>query len=386
MREARGAEAVAPAMVSAPPQRFFRPTWAEVDLKTLHANLKRMKGVVGPKTRVMFVVKADAYGHGAVAVARWTQERRAADWLGVSSVEEGIILREAGVRLPILVLGSLYPFETFLAGVQYQLTPTVASLEGAKRLAEVARRVGHPVKCHLKLDTGMGRIGMSWPSGLAVAETITLAGGLELEGLYTHLSCAESDAGFTKLQLKRFASALRDVARAGIRVKYRHAANSWAALNVPSSRFDLVRPGLAIYGLVGKGFEPVMSLKTRVVYLKTVKAGSPIGYGATYRTRRLSRIATLPLGYADGFPRQLSNRGDVLLRGRRCPIVGMISMDMAMVDVTNVPEVRAGDEVVLVGRSGSQAIGFGDWARWCGTIPYEPVTRLGHRVPRVYVQ
>lgn len=335
-------------------------------------------------TQLMFVVKGDAYGHGAVPVARWAQEQRGADWLGVSSVEEGIVLREAGVRLPILVLGSLYPFETFLAGVQYQLTPTVASLEGARRLAEVARRVGRPVPCHLKLDTGMGRIGMSWPSGLAVAKSIVPADGLELEGVYTHLSSADSDPAFTRLQLKRFRGALADVAKAGIRVRYRHAANSVAALSVPSARLDLVRPGLALYGLTGKGFKPVLTLKTRIVYLKVVQAGTPIGYNGSFKAKRTSRIATLPLGYADGLPRQMSNRGSVLVRGRRCPIVGMISMDMATIDVTGVPDARAGDEVVLIGASEKERLGFGDWAGWCDTIPYEVVTRLGSRIPRVY--
>lgn len=372
--------------MSAPPQRFLRPTWAEVDLGALQFNLKRFKKLMPKGTRLLFVVKGDGYGHGAVPVARWAQEKRSADWLGVSSVEEGIALREAGVRLPILVLGSLYPFETFLAGVQYQLTPTVASLAGAQGLSEVARRVGARVSCHLKLDTGMGRIGMGWPSGLAVARYVSPANGLELEGVYTHLSCAESDPDYTRLQLKRFKAALGDIARAGLRVRYRHAANSAAALSIPASRLDLVRPGIALYGLGGKGFAPVMTLKTRVVYLKTVPAGSPIGYGAAYRTRRTARIATLPIGYADGLPRRLSNRGSVLVRGRRCPIVGMISMDMAMIDVTAAPGARVGDEAVLIGPSGSDRLAFGDWASWCDTISYEVVTRLGARVPRVYLQ
>ena len=382
----RGPTAQAGLVASAPPQRFFRPTWAEVDLNALLFNQRRFKALMPAGTKVMFVVKGDAYGHGAIPLARWTQERRGADWLGVSSVEEGIALREAGVRMPILVLGSLYPFETFLAGVQYQLTPTVASLEGAQRLAEVARLVGRPVRCHLKLDTGMGRIGMGWPSGLAVARTIRATEGLSLEGVYTHLACADSDPEFTRLQLRRFKAALADIARAGIRVRLRHAANSAAALRTPASRLDLVRPGLALYGLAGSGFKPVLTLKTRLVYLKTVQAGSPIGYGATYRARRRSRIATLPIGYADGLPRLLSNRGKVLVRGAACPIVGMISMDMAMIDVTAVPGARVGDEAVLIGGAGAGRIGFGDWARWSKTIPYEVATRLGSRVPRVYMQ
>ncbi|MBI5202375.1 MAG: alanine racemase [Elusimicrobia bacterium] len=370
--------------VSAPPQRLFRPTWAEVDLGALYRNLRRFKRLMPAGTKLMFVVKGDAYGHGAVQVSRWAQEKRAADWLGVSSVEEGIALREAGVRMPTLVLGSLYPFETFLAGVQYQLTPTVASLAGAQGLAEVARRVGARVKCHLKLDTGMGRIGMGWPSGLAVARVINPSNGLELDGVYTHLAAADGDKAYTSLQLKRFKGALDDMAAEGIRPKFRHAANSAAALGVPSSRLDLVRPGLALYGLMGRGFEPVMTLKTKLVYIKTVQKGTTLGYNRTYRTKNAARIATLPIGYADGMPRALSNKGEALVRGRRCPIVGIVSMDMVTVDVTGVQQARVGDEATLIGPSGNDRIGFGDWADWADTIPYEVVTRLGHRVPRVY--
>ncbi len=383
---ARNGSAQEGPFVSAPPQRLFRPTWAEVDLGALYRNLRRFKGLMPSGTKLMFVVKGDAYGHGAVQVSRWAQEKRAADWLGVSSVEEGIALREAGIRMPTLVLGSLYPFETFLAGVQYQLTPTVASLAGAQGLAEVARRVGGRVKCHLKLDTGMGRIGMGWPSGLAVARVIRPSNGLELEGVYTHLAAADGDPSYTKLQLKRFKGALADMAKEGIKPRYRHAANSAAALGTAASRLDLVRPGIALYGLAGRGFEPVMTLTTKLVYIKTVQKGTTLGYNRAYRTKTAARIATLPIGYADGMPRALSNRGEVLVRGRRCPIVGIVSMDMITVDVTGVQQSRVGDEATLIGPSGSDRIGFGDWARWADTIPYEVVTRLGHRVPRVYRQ
>ncbi len=375
-----------PPVASAPAQRFFRPTWAEVDLDALGFNLRRFKAAMPPGVRMMFVVKGDAYGHGAVALARWTQERHGADWLGVSSVEEGIALREAGVRLPVLILGSLFPFESFLAAAQYGLTPTVASMDGARRLCEVSRKLQRRVSCHLKLDTGMGRIGMSWPSGLEVARVLASERGVELEGVYTHLASADADGRQTRAQLDRFKAALKDMAREGIRVRLRHAANSIAALDYSSSRWDLVRPGLALYGLAGRGYHPILTLKTRVVFLKTVRRGTPIGYGATFKARREARVATLPIGYADGLPRLLSNRGHVLIDGRRCPIIGAVSMDMTTVDVGAAPSARVGSEAVLLGSSGGLGVGVAQWADWARTIPYEVVARLSARVPRVYLQ
>ena len=376
-------------VLSAPPRRFFRPTWAEVDLGALASNLRRLRARVGPRVKTMLVVKGNAYGHGAVATARAVQESRAAQWLGVSSVEEGIALREAGIRLPILVLGSLYPFESFLAAVEYGLTPTVASLEGAQRLREAAARVGRTVACHLKLDTGMGRIGMGWPSGLRVVEALSRGDGAALGGVYTHFAKAESDPETTRLQLERFEAALGDIARAGIRVPLRHAANSAGALKHPAARLDMIRPGLAAYGLfaqAGPGFRTVLSLKTKVVFIKNVRAGTPVSYGGTFKTRRASRIATLPVGYADGYPRALSNKAAVLIGGRRCPVVGTITMDMMMVDATALPEAHVGDEAVLIGSQGRETVGAAELASLCGTIPYEIVTGLSSRVPRVLLQ
>jgi len=266
-----------------------------------------------------------------------------------------------------------------------------SATEAAKKAYAPARRF-RPLRCHLKLDTGMGRIGVSWPAGLRVAERLRDERGVELEGVYTHLACADADPVFTRLQLERFREALKGLSQAGVRIPLAHAANSAAALLHPASRFDLVRPGLLAYGLFGEGFEPVLSLKTRVVFLKNVRAGTPLSYGALYRTRRPSRIATLPIGYADGLPRLLSipRQGRpgaaALVRGRRCPIVGAVSMDMTLLDVTGVPDVRVGEEAVLIGRSGSEEVTASELAGWARTIPYEVVTGLKARVPRVYLR
>lgn len=370
--------------------RLWRPTWAEVDLAAMRRNLKRLRAVA--RVPILFVVKADGYGHGAVRVAQAALGVDGVMGLGVSSVEEGAVLREAGVKAPILILGSLYPFESTLAAVHYGLTPTVASLEGARRIHLAARglrgsdRALLPLACHLKIDTGMGRVGVRWPAGREVVEYLLRASGVRLEGMYTHLSCAEKSPSRTKRQLSLFSRAVGEAEALGARLKWRHAANSAGTLLWPESRWDLVRPGLAAYG-IWEGFEPVLSLKTRVVFLKNVPAGTVMGYGGLFKTRRASRIATLPVGYGDGLPRALSTGrrvGGVLVRGRRCPFAGAISMDMAMVDVTGVPGVSVGDEAVLIGRSGSEEQTACDLAAAAGTISYEVVTGISARVPRVY--
>jgi alanine racemase len=365
-------------------RRFFRPTWAEVDLGALTRNLRRIRAKMPAGTKIMFVVKANAYGHDASLCARAAEKARAADWLGVSSVEEGIALRDAGARLPVLILGSLYPFESVLAAVAHDLTPVVASLEAAKRLVEVAQKLSRRVDCHVKVDTGMGRIGASPEAALGIVRHLAAHKAARVQGIYTHLACAESDAAFTAEQLKRFRKVVDALSREGLRPPIVHAANSAGALKRPASRFDMVRPGLAAYGLFN-GFEPALTLKSKIVFLKTVPKGATVSYGATWRTKRPTRIATLPIGYGDGYARALSNRADVLVGGRRCRVVGRVTMDQVMVDVTEAGPTRVGDDAVLIGRQGRAEISAGELARLCGTIPYETATSLSSRVPRVGV-
>ena len=365
-------------------RRFFRPTWAEVDLSALMGNLRKFRARMPKGVKLMFVVKANAYGHGAAACAAAAEKARLAEWLGVSSVEEGVTLREAGIKLPILVLGSLFPFESFLAAADHGLTPTIASLESAKRLVEAAKSLGRRVDCHIKVETGMGRIGVSPAAAVAAAEFLSRQPLVRLQGVYTHLSCAETDAPFTRKQLARFLEALDGLKALGIKVPLRHAANSAGALKYPAARFDLVRPGLALYGLY-EGFSPVLSLKSKLVFVKTVAKGTPISYGASHRAKRVSRIATLPIGYGDGWTRAHSNRGEALVGGRRCPIVGRVTMDMTMLDVTDAPQARVGDDAVLIGAQGRARITAGEISARLKTIPYEVTTALSSRVPRVYL-
>ena len=354
-----------------------------MDLAALCGNLRRFRARM-PGVKLMFVVKANAYGHGAAACAKAAEKGRLADWLGVSSVEEGVTLREAGIRLPILVLGSLFPFESFLAAANHRLTPTVASLESAQRLVQAARTLGRRVDCHVKVETGMGRIGMSPAAAVAVIEYLATQPQVRVEGIYTHFSCADSDGAFTRKQLERFNEALAALKRRGLKVPLRHAANSAAALKYPATRLDMTRPGLAIYGLY-PGFEPALTLKSKIVFLKSVVKGAPISYGAAFRAKRPSRIATLPIGYGDGWARGNGTKGAAaLVNGRRCPIVGRVTMDMTMLDVTDAPRARVGDDVVLIGRQERETITAGEVAERLGTIPYEVTTMLSSRVPRVY--
>ncbi len=367
-----------------PRRRFFRPTWAEIDLGALKRNLRRIRAKMPPLTKIMFVVKANAYGHDAALCARAVESGRDADWFGVSSVEEGVALREAGVRLPILVLGSLYPFESVLAAVAHDLTPIVASLESARRLAEVALKLKRRVDCHVKVDTGMGRIGASPDASISVVRHLAALKAVRVQGLYTHFACAESDSAFTNEQLRRFRRVVDALSREGMRPPLIHAANSAGALRHPASRFDLIRPGLAVYGLY-PGFEPALSLKSKIVFLKTISRGTPVSYGATWRAKRSTRVATLPIGYGDGYARALSNKAFVLVDGRRCPVIGRVTMDQTMIDVTDAGEARVGADAVLIGRQGSAEIRLEELSRLGGTITYETATSLTSRVPRVQV-
>lgn len=365
-------------------RRFFRPTWAEIDLGALVSNLRLLRKRVGPRVKLMFVVKANAYGHDAVLCALAAQKARAADWLGVSSVEEGVALRGAGVKLPVLVLGSLYPFESVLAAAAHDLTPIVASLESARRVAEAAVRLRRTIGIHVKVDTGMGRIGLRPEAAVALLRELSVLKGIRVQGLYTHMAKAEDDRAFTGRQLSAFKKVLKALDREGLRPPLVHAANSAAALRHPGARFDLVRPGLAAYGLY-EGFSPVLALKSKIIYTKTVAKGTTISYGATWRAKRVSRIATLPVGYGDGYPRALSNKASVLVGGKRCPVVGRVTMDQVMIDVTAVPRARVGDDAVLIGRQDDAVISASELAKLCGTIPYETATAISSRVPRVGV-
>jgi alanine racemase len=376
--------------------KLLRPTWVEISLSKLRRNCARVRALAGPR-KVMAVVKADAYGHGAVPVAQCLAEC-GVDWFGVATVEEALELRAAGIAQPILLLGGLYMSDPAHL-IEYRLTPSVSSTARLDTYAQCARRYGQPIEFHLKVDTGIGRLGLP-PDRLAsfLCHYRELE-GLRLTGFFTHLASAEDlVATQTQDQSSRFRAALAELGGDGIAPEWIHVSNSAALLAGLPFPENLVRVGALLFGyclplVMPPGreareletFEPVLNFKSRVVFLKDVPSGTPLGYGAAFHTRRPSRIATVPVGYADGLSRALSNRGRAIVRDRYAPIVGNISMDLTLLDVTDIPGVDVGDEVMLLGRSDHCSITAVQTAQSLGTVPYEVLCSIGKRVPRLYI-
>jgi alanine racemase len=370
----------------------YRPVWAEIDLDAVRTNVRTLAGVASPAA-LMAVVKADGYGHGAVPVARAALDA-GAQWLGVALVEEGAELRAAGIDAPVLVLSEPPP-PAAPAVVALGLTPVAYTRPGIDALAKaVADSGADPLPVHLKVDTGMHRVGCSVADACGLAESIATRDELRLEGVLTHLAVAdEPDNPYTPHQLDRFDTLLDDLRRAGVAFDLVHAANSAALLAFADrARFDLVRCGIAVYGvppapgLAGRvPLRPAMAVKARVSHVKRLPAGARLSYGLRYTMPRDGTVATVPVGYADGVPRALSaTGGEVLVRGRRHPMAGAVTMDQLMVDVGDAA-VEVGDEVVLLGRDGDAEITADEWADRLGTIGYEIVCGIGRRVPRTYV-
>ncbi len=368
-----------------------RPTRAEIDLDAIAHNVRVASRLAGPGVALAAVVKADAYGHGAIPVARIAL-RAGATWLGVAVPEEAVALRADGIRARILVLGPITPDQAALV-VAHDLDQCVSDVPQAEALSREAVSRGRAARLHLKVDTGMGRVGLPPRAIRAAAERIAALPGVQLAGLMTHF--AESDAddpAFTREQLARFDAVSREVRAAGLEIPLRHAANSAALMRFPGARLDLVRPGIMLYGCHpcatrradDPPLTPALRLRTVVSQIADVARGASVSYGRTFVAARDTRVATLPIGYADGLPRLLSGRGHALIRGRLVPIVGRVCMDMTMVDVTEAPEARTGDEAVLIGRQGAAEITADDVAGLAGTISYEILSRIGPRVPRTY--
>jgi alanine racemase len=355
----------------------------EVDLDAVRHNVRRLKP---ERAELMAVVKADGYGHGDVAVARAALDA-GATWLGVALVEEGLGLREGGIQAPILVL-SEFPRGSEKEALANGLTPTLYTSEGVSALAEAAGSVGRPVGVHVKLDTGMHRVGL-WPPEQAPGFCRRVVdAGLVLEGLWTHFASSEADEATTRAQLARLLAAADAVRAEGLEPGSLHAANSAATILYPQSHLDLVRPGAAIYGLAAgpgldEGLRPAMTLRSEVTFVKRLAAGERVSYGHTYELAREATIATVPVGYEDGYPRLLSSRAEVLIRGRRHRVAGTVTMDQLLVDCGD-EEVSAGDEVVLLGGQGDERITAEELGGLIGTIGYEIVTAISERVPREY--
>ena len=381
------------------------PLWAEIDLNAIADNVRELRRITQPQARLMAVVKANGYGHGAVEIARCALQN-GASFLGVARIEEGIHLREAGIDVPILVFGYTRPHR---AGdlLQYDLTQSIHTGATARELSEAAGSLGTNLKIHLKVDTGMGRLGLlpqnfqpNSPEKLnpdTIDETLDIAGlsGLDLDGIFTHFASADSaDKTYAEYQLDLFLNYLKHLKKAGLNPPLTHAANSGALMDMPRSHLDLVRPGIAIYGLYPSdevdrqrvSLKPAMALKSQIIQLKKVPAGFNVSYGSTYTTRKPTTIATVPIGYADGLNRLLSSRGRMLVGGQRVPIVGRVCMDLTMLDVGVIQNVQAGDEVVVFGQQGNETLTVDEMAAELNTINYEIVTGISARVPRVYLR
>jgi alanine racemase len=369
-----------------PSEARLRPTYATVSLSRLRGNLAAVKTLAAP-ARVMAVLKANAYGHGLEAVARCLAPQ--ADAFGVALVEEGITLRRLGLANPILVMGGIWTRQIPLF-LEHELTFTVPSLARLADIEAAATAHGARARVHLKIDTGMERIGTHHYSAEPLLEAAARSPHVEVEGIYSHLANADApDLAHARLQLERFQQVLRFYERRSLPTPMRHIANSAALLRLPEARLDMVRPGLLLYGVYPTPdhgdleVKPALSWRSRVVYFKVVEAGSPVSYGSTWQSDHRVRLVTVPVGYGDGYFRALSNRAFVLLRGKRHPQVGTVCMDQLMVNI-EWGEAWNGDDVVLIGEQGGARVTVEELAAWAGTIPYEVLTAISARVPRIY--
>ena len=370
-----------------------RPVWAEIDLDALKNNVQEMRRITDQNAQLMAVVKANGYGHGIEQIARTALES-GANWLGVALLEEALLLRDKGITAPILILGYT-PVDDAVEVINHDISQTIFTVEDARAFAAAAHRLGKKAKVHIKIDTGMGRLGFSLQGDtLDKIRSLSQLPGLDIEGIFTHFATADdSDKSFAEEQFMRFQQLLKQLAAHHIYFKWRHCANSAAVIDLPYTHLDLVRPGIALYGYYPSPYVnralvkllPVMSLKARVSFVKEVPKGCSISYGRKYIAKKKTLIATIPLGYGDGYSRLLSNQGEVLIRGKRAPVVGRVCMDQLMVDVGHIHDVQQGDEVVLLGRQEGEEITADELAGKLGTISYEVLCMISERVPRVYL-
>jgi len=367
----------------------YRPTWAEIDLGSVRHNLGHIRAMIGRGVSVMGVVKANAYGHGIHRISGALVDE-GIDYLGVATVDEALTLRQGGVSAPILVLGSVLGEEA-RAAAEHDVTLTICDSELLGMLDAFSKKRSVRPKAHVKVDTGMGRIGVWHERASDFLKEVKKRKGVELEGVYTHFSSAGRDKLVTRMQISDFEKVVREAADSGIKPRYVHAANSIAVVDWKKSHMNLVRPGIMLYGVYPKEsfrrnftLRPVMNLKTRIVHLKDTPPGRSISYGRTYITQKDTKIATIPIGYADGYGRILSNKAEALVRGQFVRVVGMVTMDQTLIDVGHVKEVKVGDEVVLIGRQGGSDIPIEKIAKLSGTIPYEILATITDRVPRIY--
>jgi alanine racemase len=368
-----------------------RPTSAIIDTEALRFNYRQLRKVISGTTKVMAIVKANAYGHGDVEVAS-VLEAMGCEFFGVAIAEEGLKLRQGGIKNPIVVLGGAYPNQ-IKDVIGLGLTPVVFDLDTARLINEEAKKSGSPQKIHVKIDTGMGRLGLLPDQVEPFFARLRELKGLRVEAVLSHFVESESeDKEYSKHQLGLFLRTVETIKALGVSPVYIDMANSAAAVDYAASRLDLIRPGIMLYGSSPSArfrekieLKPVMQLKTRVLHVKSVGPGFSVSYGRTFVTTRPSVIATLPIGYGDGLPRRLSGAGEALVNGRRAPLIGRVCMDLTMCDVTDIPNVGPGTEVVLIGRQGDSEITADEVAAKTNTISYEIFCNISSRVPRIYV-
>lgn len=364
---------------------------ADIDLDAICSNIEKTRRLITPGTKLMAIVKADGYGHGAVPIARAIDDM--VDEYGVAILEEGIELRRAGIRKPVLILG-FTPKEQYKALIEYDIMTCVFQPDMARKISDEAVRQGKKAKIHIKIDTGMGRIGF-WPQreSIPLIKEISELPGIIIEGIFSHFSKSdEKDKTFANRQLARFLEITEQLKRTGVSIPTRHISNSAAIIDMRESDLDMVRAGILTYGLypsqeVDKNvisLTPAMSVKAYVTYVKTVEKGTLIGYNGTFETKRRTVVATVPIGYADGYPRALSNQGRVLIHGLSAPIIGRVCMDQFMVDVTDIPDTKEGDVATLIGRDGEETISLEEMGNLAGSFHYEAACDFGKRIPRVY--
>lgn len=372
--------------------RYFRVT-ANIDLDAIRSNIMNTRKLLKNTTKIMAIIKADAYGHGAVPIAKALNSL--VDAFGIAILEEGIELRRAGITQPILILGYT-PKEQFKELIKNDITPTIFQYSLAKELSKEALKQNKTANIHIKLDTGMSRIGYSDKiESIQEIKKIASLEGIRIEGLFSHFACAdEKDKTSAKKQLERYLSFINQLEKEGITIPIKHIANSAGIIDLPEAELDMVRSGISTYGLypsdeVEKSrlqLRPAMEIKTHVSYIKDVEPGVGVSYGSTYITKRMTKIATIPVGYGDGYPRLLSSKGRVLIHGKSAPIIGRVCMDQFMVDVTEIDNVNQGDMVTLIGKDGNEFISVEEVAEMAYSFNYEFICNVGKRIPRIYYQ
>ncbi|MBC7766344.1 MAG: alanine racemase [Hyphomonadaceae bacterium] len=372
---------------------YLRRVWAEVNLDNIAHNVKEIRRIVTPRVKIMAVTKADAYGHGYLEVAK-TLVESGADYFGVAFLDEAKQLRRNGFELPILILGYT-PLEWVHELVAFNIIQTVYNFEAAQAISQAAYRVGKQAKIHVKIDTGMNRLGfLCNEQSIQTILDIAKLPNLEIEGIFTHFASAdETDRSFTVFQYEKFMEICKALHDNGLSIPVKHACNSAATIGFPEMHLDMVRPGLILYGLYPSEevdhsliqLKPAMELKAMVTYIKQVPSEMPVSYGRTYTTKADTKIATVPIGYADGYSRLLAHKAKILINGQFAPVIGRICMDQCMIDVSSVNNIAIGDEVVIFGEQGGQSIFIEEIAATMGTINYELLCVIGKRVPRVYI-